>query len=148
MGRPRKYTDEQIIDALRETKGMVYLAAQNIGCEADTIYNRAKQCKEIAALIEEERGKVIDKAELKLFDAIQAGEPWAIRMVLATIGKHRGYVERQEVTGADGGSIGVAFTPTQIAQAGTLVEKFVASRKGEMPSVTTHEHNGHEPSAN
>jgi len=26
-------------------------------------------------------------------------------MVLKTLGKHRGYVERQEVTGADGGAV-------------------------------------------
>ena len=33
------------------------------------------------------------------------GEPWAIQMTLKTIGKSRGYVERQEVTGADSSPI-------------------------------------------
>ena len=35
----QKYTQQQIIEALRETKGMVYLAAKRLGCEAQTIYN-------------------------------------------------------------------------------------------------------------
>ena len=41
------------------------------------------------------------------------GEPWAVAMVLKTIGKHRGYVERQEVTGADGGSITVKWDESE-----------------------------------
>jgi hypothetical protein len=37
------------------------------------------------------------------------GEPWAVAMVLKTIGKSRGYVERQEVTGADGGKVQIEY---------------------------------------
>lgn len=39
MGTRQKFTQAQVIDALRETKGMVYLAAKRLGCEAQTIYN-------------------------------------------------------------------------------------------------------------
>ena len=41
-------------------------------------------------------------AELKLDAAVQAGEPWAIAFLLKTVGRKRGYVQRQEITGADG----------------------------------------------
>ena len=51
------------------------------------------------------RGELIDISEQKLRAAVMNGEPWAVAMVLKTIGKHRGYVERQELTGADGGAV-------------------------------------------
>jgi hypothetical protein len=110
MSRKFKYTDKQIIDTLRECKGMAYLAASRIGCNYTTIYERAKKNKKIQDLINSERGKVIDFAELRLIKAIDRGEPWAIAFCLKTIGKNRGYVERQEVTGADGGAVKVEIT--------------------------------------
>ncbi len=104
-GRKRKYTDEQMIAALGECKGMVYLAAARIGCSPDAIYDRAKISPDVAAVLVCERGKVIDAAELKLYQAIMNGEPWAIQMCLKTLGKSRGYVERTEITGKDGDPI-------------------------------------------
>jgi hypothetical protein len=104
MTRPRKYSDEEFIEALARHRGMVYRAADDVGCNADTIYDRAKVSPDVAAALRKERGKVIDLAETKLFDALEAGEPWAVQLALKTIGKDRGYVERteQEVTGKDG----------------------------------------------
>jgi len=102
---PENYSNERIIGALKETNGMVYLAARRLGCAPATIYNRAKRVTSVQAAIDDNRGEVIDAAELKLKAAIINGEPWAIAFALKTIGRHRGYVERQEVTGADGGKI-------------------------------------------
>jgi hypothetical protein len=110
MVRKIKYSDEKIISALRECKGMAYLAASRIGCCYTTIYDRAKKNEKIQALINSERGKVIDFAELRLIKAIERGESWAIAFCLKTIGKNRGYVERQEVTGADGGAVKMEIT--------------------------------------
>jgi len=39
---------------------------------------------------------LLDATEEKLVAAIDNGEPWAIALVLKTLGKERGYVERQE----------------------------------------------------
>lgn len=44
----------------------------------------------------------IDRAEIKLEEKIQEGDITAIIFKLKTQGKKRGYVERQELTGADG----------------------------------------------
>lgn len=100
MGRRQKYTDKEIIAALKKKKGMVYHAAEVVGCEPDTIYNRAKVVAAVAAAIKNERGKVVDTAEMKLFDAIQDGAPWAVQLALRTIGKDRGYAE--QAAGAGG----------------------------------------------
>jgi transposase-like protein len=103
----QRYTTEQIIKALKETNGMIYLAARRLGCTPQTIYNRANRTQIIQQAIEDSRGEIVDLAEQKLRLAILAGEPWAVALTLKTLGKQRGYVERQEVTGANGDAVDV-----------------------------------------
>ena len=101
MTTRQRYTQAQVIDALRETKGMVYLAAKRLGCEAQTIYNYRDRYPAVRAEMEQQDGEVDDAAEMKLYQAIIAGEPWAVQFRLRTKGKGRGYVERvqNEVSG-------------------------------------------------
>jgi len=100
-----RFTTDQIVAALEAQRGYVYLAADMLGCSAMTIYKRAKKSKAIQDAIDKPRGRGLDAAECKLDDAIERGEPWAISFKLATIGKHRGYVKRDEITGKDGESL-------------------------------------------
>jgi transposase len=104
-----KLTTDQVIAALHETRGMVTVAARRLGVATNTVKRYIRKYKSVQESLEEERERTIDIAELKLFEAIQDGQPWAISMLLKTIGKNRGYVERQEHTGADGGAIGIQF---------------------------------------
>jgi len=59
------------------------------------------------------RGELIDISEQKLRAAVMNGEPWAVAMVLKTLGKSRGYVERQEVTGADGKPMNIRWVDVE-----------------------------------
>jgi hypothetical protein len=97
MARPRVYSDARIIAALKKKKGLVFLAAASIGCDPDTIYDRAKNTPAVAAMIRAQRGQVVDAAEEKLFAAIKRGAPWAIALTLKTLGKDRGYLDSKEV---------------------------------------------------
>ena len=106
-----RVTDKRMLDAIKKNGGAVYLAARELGCAPNTIYNRMKKTPALKQAVEDARGEVVDYAEQKLRLAILNGEPWAIAMALKTIGKSRGYVERQEVTGADGGAINVIIKP-------------------------------------
>jgi len=96
-----------MVIAIKESKGMIYVAARKMGCAANTIYNYAAEYEEVQRAIDEERGMMVDTAELALWKALQNGEAWAISLTLKTLGKKRGYVERQELTGADGKPIDV-----------------------------------------
>jgi hypothetical protein len=104
-----RYTAAQIIEALKATKGMVYLAADKLGCSHQTVYNYIERYPTVKTEWDSQNGKMGDTAELKLYQAIINGEPWAVAFYLKTKGKTRGYVERSEVTGADGNAIPVAF---------------------------------------
>lgn len=96
----RRLTDKQIATALRETKGMIYLAAKQLQCVPQTIYNRLEKSPDLKSLHVALNGETGDTAELKLMQAIDDGQPWAIAFYLKTKGKHRGYVERQEISGS------------------------------------------------
>jgi hypothetical protein len=101
MGEQR-YKTEDIINALKATNGLVSLAAEILRCSPQTIYNRAKSVKSVQEAIEDSRMALIDYAELALRSAVINQQPWAVAFVLKTIGKNRGYVERQEIANKPG----------------------------------------------
>jgi len=100
-----KYSTEQIVGALHETNGLVTLAARRLGCSVQTIYQRARKTQRIREAIEESRAELVDLAEARLRQAVLNGEPWAVALVLKTLGRSRGYVERQEIAGAGGDNL-------------------------------------------
>jgi hypothetical protein len=61
----------------------------------------------LSALLDAERERVLDLVEHSLVQRAMAGEAWAVCFYLKTQGKRRGYVERQELTGAEGGPVRV-----------------------------------------
>jgi len=97
-----KYTAAQIIEALREKHGNLSAASRYLGCSRDTVRRYINTYPTVKAVADEERETLIDFAENQLFQQVKDGNITAIIFTLKTIGKHRGYVERQEVTGADG----------------------------------------------
>jgi hypothetical protein len=101
----RKYTAEQMIDALAKSMGMISPAARKLGCSRDTIRRYLAENAEIKQVIEDADEEVNDIAELKLLDAIKRGEAWAICFRLKTKAKHRGYIEKAELTGTNGAPV-------------------------------------------
>jgi hypothetical protein len=116
MAGKQRYTPQQIIEALERSKGLKNLAAKALGCDVDTVGNYIRRYPKVRAVAETQRGLMVDLAESKLYEAIQTGQPWAITLCLKTLGKDRGYVERQEQTGKHGGAL----------QGGTQVQIHVA----------------------
>lgn len=96
--KPR-YTVAQVITALTNAKGTVYLAAKQLRCDPDTVQRYCKRYPSVAAAKEAARGELIDRAEVRLWEAVDRGDAWAVAFCLRTIGRHRGYVERQEMSG-------------------------------------------------
>jgi hypothetical protein len=97
MAQKRRVSLEAIEKTLRDTYGTVTVAAQRLGISRRQLYRRIARSSRLRETLEDAREVIIDTAELKLIQAIQNGEAWAISMTLKTIGRHRGYVERQEV---------------------------------------------------
>lgn len=77
---------------------MQFIAAKALGCSQDTVARYIARYERVRQAAQQERGEMIDLAELKLWQAIQRGEAWGITLALKTLGRDRGYVESVDVT--------------------------------------------------
>ena len=100
-----KFTAAQIIKSANKNFGLVSVMAKDLGCDDDTIRRYIRKYPTVAKAITSQREALVDKAELSLRSAVTNVQPWAVALVLKTLGKDRDYVERQEVTGADNGPV-------------------------------------------
>lgn len=98
---PARVSTGAIIAALTAERGLIYRAARALKCSPDTIYRRAQDDPRVKATIEHCRGELVDTAEARLGDAVDSGEPWAVALVLKTLGRVRGYIERPDDTPGD-----------------------------------------------
>jgi hypothetical protein len=87
----KRYGVQRIIDALRQHHGLISLAADELHCDRQTIYNYVERYPAVAQVLSEERERLIDLAEHSLYLQVQEGAPWAVSLVLRTIGRRRGY---------------------------------------------------------
>lgn len=101
-GRKEQYTEEQVAQALRETKGMVSLTAKKLGCDPSTIYNYIEKYPALKQVRKDARNEMLDALELKAYDRAMKGDTTMTIFLLKTQGKDRGYIERSELTGKDG----------------------------------------------
>jgi hypothetical protein len=92
--RPDKLRDEDFEKALRACKGLLYIAADHMGCSTSTMSRAVAASKHLQDVIHECRERRLDQAELKLAQRTDDGSDLgAICFTLKTLGKHRGYVE-------------------------------------------------------
>lgn len=97
MAKKERYKPEQVAQALKETNGLVYLAAEKLNVNAATIYRYGERHEIVKDAIAHAKGKRLDTAEASLWKAILNGEAWAVCFYLKTQGKERGYIERSEI---------------------------------------------------
>lgn len=98
------FQKSEIKKAIQGSGGYISEIARRLKCDWHTADKYIKEFELTEdLLIEDERAT--DRAEIKLMEAIEDGEIAAIIFRLKTKGKKRGYVERQEVTGAGGDKV-------------------------------------------
>jgi len=139
MKTPR-YTATQVADALRSTRGMTYLAAKRLGCDPNTIMAYCRRYPTVEQAKQDARGELLDVAEVKLWQAVQEGQHWAICFALRMLGRTRGYTERQELTGDEGAPL-VPATVIYLPSKALSAEQWQEDVKHLMPPLW----NGHRP---
>lgn len=98
-----------MLEALEKSLGVVTTAAKAIGISRETHYEWMRTDTDYKAKVDTLADVALDFAESQLHKQILAGEVTSTIFYLKTKGKQRGYVERQELTGADGGPIQTAL---------------------------------------
>ncbi len=97
-----EHIKKALIEALEKSLGVVTRACKQVGIGRTTFYNYYNEDKEFAKKVDDIENVALDFAESQLHKQIQDGSTAATIFLLKTRGKKRGYVERQEITGADG----------------------------------------------
>jgi len=93
----QRYTAKQVIQALKVTRGMVYMAAERLGCDPKTVYNYIDRYPSVKEALDDTTGRSLDMSETMLMQQIMKGNIVAIKYHLSTKGKHRGYTAEIEV---------------------------------------------------
>lgn len=96
-----EHNKRAIIDALEKSLGVVTTACKTAGIGRTQFYEWMKD-PVFAEEVNSIQDIALDFAESQLHKQIQGGNTQATIFLLKTKGKKRGFVERQEITGAEG----------------------------------------------
>jgi hypothetical protein len=125
MAGKEKLSTQQVIEAIKGTGGIVSVIARKLAVDWETIRAMIDRHPSVKAAFEAERESVLDLSESVLMQNIRLAQraqlpqrddagnevyPLPVdtsdaKWMLSKRGKHRGYGERVEVTGADGGPV-------------------------------------------
>jgi hypothetical protein len=106
---------DELAPLLEKDKGNVAAVARRFGVSRGTILNRVNESPTLQKVLADARESMLDNAESVLYKKVLEGSTAELIFFLKTQGKSRGYVERQELTGADGDAI--RFTADDAAKA-------------------------------
>ena len=116
--KTERFSLNVIEQALRATGGIFAHAARwieqttNKPCNRMTVRKYCDRHPRLQKVLQEVRENMIDVAESKLLNLIEKDDRAAIIFYLKTQGRVRGYVERVEQTGTNGGPIKTETTVT------------------------------------
>ena len=91
-----------ILEALRGTMKNVTQACEKVGIARKVFYQWMKEDPDFKEAVDNMDEIILDFVESSLFSQIREKNTTATIFYLKTKGKHRGYIERNELTGADG----------------------------------------------
>jgi hypothetical protein len=96
MGGPRLKQNE-VFAALTACTGNIAAAARRLGATRDGLWRFVERHPRLLQLTKDFRESIVDNAESAFNKAVVTEQPWAIQFALRTIGRKRGYVDRQEI---------------------------------------------------
>jgi hypothetical protein len=96
MKTPR-VSDETLIELIRKYKGFVTAVCRASDMSRQNFYKRLQNNTDMQDALADAREEIIDLAESKLIRLIEDLNPQAIMFALKTIGRDRGYIEKQEI---------------------------------------------------
>ncbi len=102
MNENRHIKKESLLKALEQSLGVVTVACKKADIPRSTYYKWLKDDEVFAKNVKEIENVALDFAESQLHKQISENSTAATIFYLKTKGKKRGYIERQEITGADG----------------------------------------------
>jgi len=97
-----RYTQQQVIDTLVRTGGLKGPAARALRCHRHTINSYIERYPAVKQAQEDALQDTIDLAQSRLVALVKKDDWRAIRFLLCTLGKDRGFTERTEIQAVGG----------------------------------------------
>jgi len=94
-----------LIEALEKTLGIVTTACKIVGIDRTMFYDYVNSDKDFAKAVKDVENITFDFVESQLHKQIKDNNTASTIFYAKTKMKHRGYVERTEITGAEGKAI-------------------------------------------
>lgn|SRR3990167_1003026 len=94
---PKRITAEMAIEAIKDSRGFVTTVAKRLGCQRNQVYRMLRDYPTVRQAMDDEREKLKDFAESKLFKMIDDEVPAAVLFYLKTQARDRGYIEKQQL---------------------------------------------------
>lgn len=95
-------SNAQIKAAMKTHAGVLSMVADSLGVTRQAIWQRVQRSPELQAFKADVEERLLDLAEAGVAKKLISGDGTTQRWFLELKGKGRGYVRRQEQTGADG----------------------------------------------
>lgn len=92
-----RYKKKAMLEALEKSLGIVTTACKHVGVSRRTYYNWLATDEVFKKAVNDIGDIALDFAESKLYELIKEANVAATLFYLKTKGKHRGYIERQEL---------------------------------------------------
>jgi hypothetical protein len=140
----RKFTAEQMIEAIAGSGGIMSTIAKRIGADWYTAQKYITEHPTVKAAYDAERQSILDLCESVVFRNVQiaqesqrngdSGDTSDAKWVLSRLGKERGYTTGHEVSGPEGGPIEAKVNHAIDGDtAGTIFD--ILARVGALPSA-------------
>ena len=129
-----KITKTKFREAVKGSGGVQVIVAQRMDTVRSTITMYIQKNPWARELLNEEREKIIDLAENKLFKAAEEDKQWAIERILKNLGKNRGYTEKQEI---ETKNINIDITPSKSIQ--ELYSEILEKKENDKSDSQTNE---------
>mgnify|MGYP001168878257 FL=1 len=93
----------QVCEALATARGNIAVAAASLGVSRRTVERRIERHESCRQARDDARQQTTDIVEGRLEERAINGDPWAVTFYLSTRARDRGYGNRTELTGPNGG---------------------------------------------
>lgn len=97
MGKGGRYTQEQILKAIKGSGAIMSTIAQRLGCHWDTAYKYCNKTKATQQALKNEREFIKDLSESTLIESIKNGDIQSAKWYLSKKAKDRDYGDEMQV---------------------------------------------------
>lgn len=111
----KEYTEQEVLAAIPDSYGIVSRVGENLGCTWGTARKYIDMYPSAIDMFRQEKERIKDLCEIKVIKAINLDDIQTAKWYLGMQAKDRGYVDRQELTGANGGPVSFSFDVSRLS---------------------------------